>query len=290
MKKQHNVLLKILCVAFVIVMLISCVVVGTNASSAYQTYTYSIGGYALYSPDAYVADANIITSAKMGLEVPLSTNVSDLITDDKGNVYIADTGNNRIVCLDRYYKVKKTISAFVNGVGNNDSLFEPQGVFVTDDTIWVCDTGRSRIVAFDKETYEFIKVLEAPESHLFENDAVYKPVAMAVDDYNRLFVVSSTTYQGIIVMTDDGEFQKFIGAQAVEISAWEIIWRKLRTEEQQAQQEENIASEFNNIANLRRKRRHIYRNSCCHLPGRYSNRVDLSFWDGSRSCRGLFRL
>ena len=49
-------------------------------------------------------------------------------------------------------------------------------------------------------------------------------------------------------MTDDGEFQKFIGAQAAEISPWEMIWRKLRTEEQQAQQEQNIASEYNNIA------------------------------------------
>ena len=237
---------KILSVMFAVIMIASAFMVGAGASSAYQTYTYSIDGYPLLSPDAYDVEKTV-TSADMGLEIPLNA-PSDIITDKENNVYIADTKNNRIVCLDRYYKVKKTIHGFVNGVGNNDSLLEPQGVFVTDDTIWVCDTGRSRIVAFDKETYEFIKVLEAPESHLFENDAVYKPVAMAVDEYNRLFVVSSTTYQGIIVMTDDGAFQKFIGAQAVEISAWEIIWRKLRTEEQQAQQEENIASEFNNIA------------------------------------------
>ena len=121
------------------------------------------------------------------------------------------------------------------------------GVFVTKDTIYVSDTDANRIVTFDLEG-NFIKIIEAPESNLFGDNKLYKPVAIAVDQYNRLFIVSSGTYQGIIVMTDDGQFQKFIGAQATEISAWEKIWRKLRTEEQQSQQMENVSSEFNNIA------------------------------------------
>lgn len=238
--------IKALSIIFAILMAVSSFTVIAGASSAYQTYTYSIDGYLLLSPDAYDVEQTV-TSEDMGLDIALNA-PSDIITDSEGNVYIADTKNNRIVCLDRYYKSKMIISQFINGVGNTDTLSEPQGVFVTDDTIWVCDTGKSRIVAFEKASGKFIKVLEAPESHLFEDDAVYKPVAMAVDDYNRLFVVSSTTYQGIIVMTDEGEFQKFIGAQTSELSAWEMIWRKLRTEEQQAQREENIASEYNNIA------------------------------------------
>ena len=92
---------RILCAIFVIVMIASCMVVGTGASSAYQTYTYSIDGYALYSPDAYTADSKIIDSEYMGLDVAI-TNPNDLIADKQGNVYIADTGNNRIICLDRY--------------------------------------------------------------------------------------------------------------------------------------------------------------------------------------------
>ena len=128
---------KILCALFIIIMLASCVVMAVSAGSAYQTYTYSIGGYALYSPDAYVADANIVTSETMGLEVPLSKNVSDLTTDDKDNVYIADTGNNRIVCLDRYYNKKFIINTFVNDKGVDDKLNAPQGLYVSSDRIWV---------------------------------------------------------------------------------------------------------------------------------------------------------
>ena len=181
----------------------------------------------------------------MGLSVDLN-NPSDLVTDDLGNAYIADTGNNRIVCLDRYLKQKFIITGFVNDKGVKDSLNAPQGVFITKDSIFVCDTGKGRIVVFDREG-QFKKIIEAPTSNLFGDNSLYKPVAIAVDQYNRLFVVSSGTYQGIIVMTDNGEFTGFIGAQATTLTAWEIIWRRFQTEEQQAQQEENVSTEFNNI-------------------------------------------
>ena len=236
---------RIICALFIIVMLASALVVGIGASSAYQTYTYSIAGYALYSPDAYTADANIITYKQMGLSTDLN-NPSDMVTDDKGNVYIADSGNNRIVCLDRYYKQKFIINGFVNDKGVKDSLLTPQGVFITKNNIWVCDTGKGRIVVFDRNG-EFVKIIEAPTSNLFGDNSLYKPVAIAVDQYNRLFVVSSGTYQGIIVMTDSGEFTGFIGAQATTLSAWDIIWRRFQTDEQQAQKEENVSTEFNNI-------------------------------------------
>ena len=236
---------RILCAAFIVVMLISCMTVGIGASSAYQTYTYSIDGDALFSPDAYTADSNIVDSEFMGLDVALSS-PNDLVSDPDGNIYIADTDNNRIICLDRYYKVKFYINAFVNEQGVSDNLTRPEGVFVTDDRIWVCDTGAQRIVVFDRKG-EFIKIVEAPESNLFGDSALYTPVAMAVDKYNRLFVVSRTTNQGIIVMTEEGEFTGFIGAQAVSISAWQILWRRFQTDEQKAQQSEYVSTEFNNI-------------------------------------------
>ena len=242
---------RIICALFIILMVASCMVIGASASSAYQTYTYAIGGYALYSPDAYTADnGGVITSEKMGLDVAIN-GANDLVTDKQGNVYIADTGNNRIVCLDRYYKVKYELSGFVNGEGVYDSLTAPRGLFVTDDNIWICDTGASRIVVFDRKgdsvDYDTVRIIEEPQSSLFGDSSLFSPVAIAVDQYNRLFIVSSTTYQGIIVMTEDGEFTGFIGAQAVTISAWEILWRRFQTKEQREEDTQYYSTEFNNI-------------------------------------------
>ncbi len=235
----------ILCVVFTVIMIASCAVLPASASSAYQTYTYSIDGYALYSPDAYTAEQTI-DAAYMGLDLNLD-NPGDMICDDQQNVYIADTANNRIVVLDRYYKLKFVISTFRNGQGVMDSLSGPQGVFVSSKYIWVCDTNANRIVVFNRDG-SFNRVIEEPESPLFDDNSVYKPVAIAVDKYERLYVVSSTTYQGIIVMTSDGAFTGFIGAQAVTISAWEIIWRRFQTDEQRENSESYVATEYNNIA------------------------------------------
>lgn len=242
---------KILCTFFALLMVLTAACVTAGASSAYQTYVYDVYGDALYSPDAYTA-INSVGSDYMGLELPIE-NPGDMVTDEAHNVYIADTGNNRIVVLDRYYKVNFTIDEFSNDQGVPDKLTAPQGVFVSEPNekygklIWVCDTGSNRIVVFD-EFGNFQRIVEEPESSLFDQDSVYKPVAIAVDSYNRLYVVSSTTYQGVIVMTDEGEFTGFIGAQAVQMSAWEIIWRRFQTKEQREASEQKVSTEFNNIS------------------------------------------
>ena len=241
---------KILCTFCAVLMVLTACCITASAGSAYQTYVYDVYGEALYSPDAYTAISSV-GSDYMGLEVPIE-NPGDMVTDEAQNVYIADTGNNRIVVLDRYYKVNFTIAEFSNDQGVPDRLTAPQGVFVSEPNekygklIWVCDTGSNRIVVFD-EFGNFQRIVEEPESSLFDQDSVYKPVAIAVDAYNRLYVVSSTTYQGIIVMTDEGEFTGFIGAQAVQMSAWEIIWRRFQTKEQREAQETKVSTEFNNI-------------------------------------------
>ena len=241
MKKITSILLVVLS----LVLLGSALTVGVSASSAYQTYTYSINGTPLYSPDAYAA-VKTVDYIAMGLTKDFK-NPQDLITDSAGNVYIADTDNSRVVCLDRYYNATMEISEFINDQGNTDALLKPQGVFVTETDIWVCDTDNSRLVRFEKATGNFLQIVGAPESQLFGDSSVYKPVAMAIDQYGRIYVVSSTTYQGIIVLDPSGEFVGFIGAQAVSISAWDILWRRFQTEEQKRQTAAFLPTEFNNI-------------------------------------------
>ena len=136
--------------------------------------------------------------------------------------------------LDRYYKLKFIISDFTNEQGVPDKFTNPSGVFVTKDRIFVCDTDANRIVTFDREG-NFLSIIPEPEDEILDDDSVYKPIALAVDDYNRLYVVSSTTYQGIIVMSDTGEFICIIGAQKVSISAWDKVWRKIMSDSARAQ-------------------------------------------------------
>ena len=246
-------IISVACLLFALLMVVSLPV---GAASAYQTYTYSIDGKALNSPDAYTA-VKTIDYKNMGLETDLNDS-RDIVTDARGNVYIADTANDRIVVLDRYYNLRFEIKNFRNDQMIMDRFTKPRGVFVTEDRyeegklkypgrIYVCDSEASRIVTFTLEG-EFASIIEEPESELIADDAIYKPVAVAVDAYDRLFVVGSETTEGVIVMTSEGEFTGFIGAQQTSLSLWDQIWRRFQTAEQREEQLKVVSYPYNNIS------------------------------------------
>ena len=102
-----------------LLLMVTTTVIPVSAASPYQTYTYSISGTALYSPDAYTP-MKTVDSTYMGLDVAID-DPRDLFVDDAQNVYIADAANNRIVVLDRYYKLKFIIDTFINHIGVPDA-------------------------------------------------------------------------------------------------------------------------------------------------------------------------
>lgn len=235
-------LTKIFALAACIILVLGCMPLG--AITPYSTYTYSIDGFALMSPDAYVPDRQV-DSDYMGLDTPID-DPRDMVVDGNKNIYIADAANHRIVVLDRYYKLKFTISSFINQNGVPDALKSPSGVFVTDEKIYVADTDNNRIVMFELDG-TFYKVIREPDADVFPAGSIYKPVAIAVDAYGRIYVVSSTTYMGVIAINEDGVFQGFIGAQKVTIDPLQVIWRRFQTAEQRALSQQYVSTEFNNI-------------------------------------------
>ncbi len=238
MKKSIKVLL--------ILMALLCVMpIAVSAATPYTTYTYSSTGFVLHSPDAYVPD-EVVDAAYIGNDPngnPISIeDPRDLQVDEDGNVYIVDGKKNAVFVLDQYYKYKFTIDSFVNEQGVPDTFSGVSGVFVTSDFIYTCDSENNRIVIFDRDG-NFEKTVGKPKSSLIADNAIYRPVAVAVDSYGRMFVVSSTTYEGIIVMGDDEQFYGYIGAQKATLSAWQAFWRKLGKND-----DETITStEYNNI-------------------------------------------
>ena len=236
-----NKIVRILLIALALVMMLMPFV---SAIEPYVTYTYAKDGTPRQSPTVYSPVRNV-DSKYMGLETPLS-DPRDIHVDNNGNVYIVDMGNDRVVVLDQNYALKFIIKDFVNENGVPDEFTNPQGIFVNDKNIYVCDTDANRLVIFDLDG-NFERILGRPTSALFGEDSIYKPVAVAVDQYNRIFVISSSNYQGVIVLTEEGQFTGFIGAQAVTYDAWAIIWRTFQTAEQRKNSAQNIPTEYNNI-------------------------------------------
>ena len=232
---------KILLLALVLVLALAPV---ASAVEPYTTYTYGKDGWPRTSPTVYTPVMNV-NSDYIGLDIAID-DPRDLFVGPDGCVYIVDAANNRIVVTDANYKLKFTIDAFINDQGVPDKFTNPSGVFANAKEIFVCDTDANRLVVFDIDG-NFEKILAKPSSALFGENSIYKPVAVAVDQYDRIYVISSTTYQGVIVLTSDGEFTGFIGAQNVVYSAWDIIWRNFQTAEQRKSTASYIPTEYNNI-------------------------------------------
>ena len=246
-----NKIFKILVLSLAFVLVFGAV--SSSAYVAYDTYTYSISGKQMLSPAAYSTNTSI-TSSDMGLGNNPIVSAADMVTDAEGNIYISDSGNNKtpgkIVILNKYYHATKVIDTYYNEAGEPVSFNNPKGLFVTayDDEyfLYVCDNANRAIVIYNKE-YEHVKTITIPADSKVISSSSFAPSAIAVDKYGRIFVISDGIFEGIIVLSREGEFTGFIGAQKTSYSVIDIIWKKFQTKEQLSQQKNSIAISYNNL-------------------------------------------
>ena len=87
-------------------------------------------------------------------------NPSGVIVDKKGNVYVSDTGNNRILIWNRIPKHGGTPADIVL---SSQDLKRPTGLYVTDKFLFVADTDNDRVLIFDLPINENSKSITAIE-------------------------------------------------------------------------------------------------------------------------------
>lgn len=212
----------------------------------YVTYNYDshANGDWYISPHAYVPDISV-DSVRMGLDVKLK-DPKDLVADKDGRLYIADTGNNRIVVLDKDYNKLMILDEYVDNQGNTMSFNQPGAVFVTDKgDIYVGDTLNNKIVRFDSEG-KVLQVIDSPSEELLQK-VIFEPSAIAVDNYDRIYVISQSTNMGVITLDSQGVFQGFIGAEKTTGTFWDIVKDFFTSEEKKATARQNVPTEYNNI-------------------------------------------
>ena len=221
-------------------------ILNVNAMVPYETYTYDNLGYYYLSPNAYepsaVIDEESLELVEGKLNVP-----NDIVTDKDLNLYIADTGNNRIIVLDKTYKLKNIIKGFINENGEEDTFKEPAGIYVTEDgMLYIADSKNSRIVILDKEGV-LKSIIGAPSSEVLSANFIYEPSALAVDPAGRIYVISKSTNMGVIALESDGKFSGFVGAEKVAPEITDLFWKIITTKEQKQRSRKNVPTEYNNI-------------------------------------------
>ncbi|GAA3399924.1 hypothetical protein ACFFNY_17615 [Paenibacillus hodogayensis] len=210
------------------------------AGTPYSGYAYNHKFEAVSSLNGYAYADSIdgFDNAGGPLNKP-----QDMFVAGDDTLYIADTGNNRIVRLDADKRLLGTYGA-AEGSGK---LNGPKGVFAdADGTVYVADTKNSRIAVFEKDgTYR--KEFRNPESPLLGKDFLYLPSKVIVDKRGYLFIVCDGLYQGLLQLDPDGQFAGFFGANHVPFSVTRILTNLIATKEQKAQIAGQKPPEFSNL-------------------------------------------
>lgn len=229
-------------------LLLSSFTVSAAVDKAYQTYTYSSNGTSQYSPDAYYPSARHISFGTWKGEEVLLEAPKDLFVDQHQNIIISDTGNNRIVVVDKNFKLITVIDSFKTADGTESTFANPLGVYRhTDDRLFVCDSDNGRIVVFNPD-WSFSKIIGSPDPETMYDDFQFIPQSVAIDATGRLNIVCNSETMGILAMSEESEFEGFVGAIPVTPTAAEIFWRLFMTEEQIANDIKLISAPYNNIS------------------------------------------
>lgn len=211
----------------------------------YQSYTYDYWGRPVLSPIAYLP-ARIISGQTLGVG-PLR-DPSDLYIDDSG-VYIADTGNNRVLCLDSEWNLRQIISGYV-AEGELRTFKTPRGVCVDrDGNLYVADTGNARIVVLDAGGH-CVREIRSPEpgpNGVIPEGFRFRPLRLGVDFAGRIYVICDEVYDGILEFGSDGVFRGFIGAPRVALNPLDYLWSRIATRAQRDRMSLFLPTEYSSI-------------------------------------------
>ncbi|WP_146762343.1 NHL repeat-containing protein [Paenibacillus contaminans] len=204
------------------------------ANVPYGTFIYDLSGKEVPVQPAYVPESFLHAGFK---------NPEDLFIDAKDELYVADTGNNRIVHMNGRGQTIRIIRP--DGEGE---LNEPNGLFVRPDgTMYVADTKNERIAVYDAQG-TFKRSIKRPQSAILPKNFVYQPTKLVVDDRGYMYVATKNGYQGLLLLDPDGGFEGFFGANKVSFNMSDALKRVFFTKEQKQKELLKLPGTVSNVS------------------------------------------
>lgn len=209
----------------------------------YQGYNYDYWNMSNPAPDAYIPVRSI---GGRDVEVGAFKSPADMYVDKNENIYLLDTGNNRVVVFDKTLNLIKVISEFENG-GQVDTFNNPNGLFVMEDlSIYIADTDNQRIVKLDADG-NLLKIISEPKYETLQDDFKFLPTKICVDKAERVYAIVKNVFEGIMCFDTDGQFFGYFGTIKVRFSPIDMFWRTFATAEQKAKLKMFIPTEFTSM-------------------------------------------
>lgn len=204
--------------------------VSANQATSY-TYAADENGYWVRTQDAYLPDKTV---TELGLSAP-----EDLFIDENNILYIADTGNRRIV---KYDIARGEVTAELV----SDEFTAPRGVYVTEDgDIYVADSGTKAVLIFDAD-FALKGKLGRPDAPIFA-DTNYEPKRVAVDGGGNVYLIGEGVYNGVIQLAKTGEFLGYFAVNDADLTFAQRLQQMIFTRAQLANLVDINPTVFTNV-------------------------------------------
>lgn len=219
---------KKLLILFVLAIL-ACSVIPAQADSPYTTWSLGPGGQLYMTQDAYRPFSEV--------DLPINS-AEDLFITPDGTMYIADTGNGRILKLKDFVEI---------GSYGEEVLKGPTGIFVDEDGVmYIADAAQNLIVILDAQG-NLVKQFGRPVEPLFGKSREFLPRKVAVDARKNLYVISEGSVDGVVQLNTNGNFIGYFGANTATMSLKMILQRLFLSKEQLEQFIKNEAASPSNL-------------------------------------------
>lgn len=205
----------------IILILLLCIIVFMSPSDIYAssatsyTLTLNAKGEYVRTQDAYLP---LRTTMELNLNKP-----EDMMFDESGYLWIADTGNARIL---QYNSETNTLIKTLT----YPEFLSPKGLFISSRGLYVADSAAKAVFRFDLDG-NFIEKFSRPVSLSF-GDTSFEPSKIAVDNRGNLYIYGEGVSNGIIQLSNIGEFLGFFTTNKIRLSLVQQFQKLILTPEQ----------------------------------------------------------
>ncbi len=231
MQKNKINLKKFFALAVMALVLLSAVVTVSAESASSYTYTPSVDGGWITTQDAYQVGKVILQELAL-------TNPQDVFEKD-GKLYIADTGNLRVVVYDLNQQSFVEIK--------NEKFKGPTGIFVNENhNIYVADREAAKVFLLDKDG-NLLKEYGRPENATFGKAAVYRPSKIVVNNSGVMYIVSDGAFDGMIQIDKDGQFLGYFGYNNTTFTLWDYVVENFFTDAMKQRLSNKVPFSFKSV-------------------------------------------